>query len=162
MKTRIVLLICFVFLTKLITEAQVIHDQYTLLGTATSIAKNLTKTYHKTQKYFISETDFWSYSSYSIGRFFPSVSVADTTVDSTAIISRSSFNFSWTTSNIPANATITKVTVNFSNSTCSYTFKITQLTSLSGDKGADWQAIGNGSVKHRELLTAVHHLIHHL
>jgi|GEM_PF-5683953 len=76
----------------------------------------------------------YSASSYSLGRAFTN---GDT------IISRTYFQYSL--SSIPTNATITQVTVNYSTDVGSFTFKITQLSTIGSSDQANWSAIGNGT-----------------
>jgi hypothetical protein len=146
-KTKLFLLIACAVLMAFNAFAQPIPGQFSISGIRTSDEQVTTKQYISSSGKKISDTTTWDgYAGNSIGRQFPYVVVGDTTVDSTAYVSRSYFLYAWTTANIPANATITKVTVSFSTSgSFSYSFKITHPTSFGLDAKANWQAIGSAA-----------------
>jgi tetratricopeptide (TPR) repeat protein len=68
------------------------------------------------------------------------------TVGTDVYISRSHFDFNL--SQIPDNATISQVEVVYSTGGSGYSFKLTKLSSVSGNLQADWTAIGNASSLH--------------
>ncbi|HDR52037.1 MAG TPA: hypothetical protein ENN90_10550 [Mariniphaga anaerophila] len=71
------------------------------------------------------------------------------TIENSNYVARSYYVFNL--SAIPDNATITRVEVNYSMDGSSYTFKLTKLTSLSGDLQARWNAVGNATSLHTGL-----------
>ncbi len=114
MKTKILTLFTFLIMCSsinLFAQAPTIPGSVNLTGAWSSIGKIIPK---------VGQTTYNS-SNYYIGKIYP-------TVDSSTIISRSYAQFDL--SPIPTNATITQVTVNYSTSSNSYSFKITHSANI--------------------------------
>ncbi len=128
MRTKILLLIAVICLTaiNLFAQAPTITETKTIPGSWNPIGKTTPK---------VGQTTY-GFSAYYIGKIFP-------TADSSTVIARSYCQYDL--SPIPTNATITQITVNYSTSFGSYSFKITQVSSISpSDNPANWNAIGGG------------------
>ena len=109
--------------------AQTATDTISFVATPTvSVGKYTTK----------NDSTYYTLAMYNIGKSFNSS-------DSSSCISRCYYTYTWTTAQIPSNATIAQVTVGYSTGSGSYTFKITQVSSPGSDYAANYNAIGNGS-----------------
>lgn len=148
MKAKLFLLAASFLAASFSLTAQTVHETKPLYPISYSVGQfnhNVWDT--KNKKKISSYTDYGT-SIYGLGRLFPysATSLSDTTVDSTALVSRSCFEFTWTQSVIPANASNIKVTVNYSTSGAGYTFKLTQISSVTTyDAQTLWNAAGNGN-----------------
>ena len=128
MKVKILVLIAVICLTaiNLFAQAPTITETKTIPGSWNPMGKTTPK---------VGQTTF-GISTYCLGKIFP-------TADSSTVISRSYCKYDL--SSIPTNATITQITVNYSTSSRSYSFKLTQVSTISNsDYQANWNAIGGG------------------
>jgi hypothetical protein len=76
-------------------------------------------------------------STYAIGRKL--------NTDSSSFISRSYHQFNINQSVFPTNTQIDEVTVNYTTSAGSYSFKLTKVSAVGTDDAANWSAIGSGT-----------------
>lgn len=88
------------------------------------------------------DTTDYVYGLYGIGKY---------TSSPYTCIERECLEFRWSDSEIPDNATITQVEVNYSTSGTCCTFKLTKIDSWSEVKSAQWAAIGNATTLHTGL-----------
>lgn len=136
MKKFILVVITFCFLSGISYSQITIPEKTSLFGLANQIAK-ITVIKNKKEG-----TPSYDYGTYAIGKeFIPG------SLDTTVKIYRTYFEFDLNA--IPTNATITQVTINFSTGNIgSYSLKLTQVTSVSTDKGASWNAVASGTSLH--------------
>jgi hypothetical protein len=123
MKKYIISFLSFILFAALLHAQPIITENKILYLSGVSIAKN-TQGGNTTYNYGI----------YHIGKELS---------NNIEIIYRTYFNVDL--SAIPTNATIQEVKINYSTYSKSYTFKLTNISSLGSDLAANWTAIGNGS-----------------
>lgn len=152
MKSKMFFIVSCLLMTSSGLNAQTVHGETTLVPISTYYVGQFThNVYDSRTNQKLSTSTEWHGSSYALGRIFPVVSdPTDTTVDSTAIVSRTCFTLSWGNGTgpgqIPSNATNISVLVNYGTGSSGYTFKVTQISSLgSYDASTYWTAAGNGS-----------------
>ncbi|MBI5730509.1 MAG: hypothetical protein HY963_05165 [Ignavibacteriales bacterium] len=126
MKKFIISFLSLFLLATLIHAQPIITETKLLYPSGTSIVKNIE-----------SGNSTYAYGSYNIGKEL-----------SGAIQKIYRTYFSVDLSTIPTNATIQEVKVNYSTDYKSYTFKLTNISSLGSGLGANWAAIGSGSTLH--------------
>ncbi len=126
MKKRIISFLSLFLLATLIHAQPIITETKLLYPSGTSIVKNIEN-----------GNSTYAYGSYNIGKEL-----------SGAIQKIYRTYFSVDLSTIPTNATIQEVKVNYSTDYKSYTFKLTNISSLGSGLGANWAAIGSGSTLH--------------
>lgn len=126
MRTKIFLFTTIILISLINVNAQTVTDTVSLVPSSVQEGKFTSKTNVVT----------YDFSNYAIGKIFP-------TADSSSVISRTYHSFSLL--QIPTNATITSVKVNYTTDFGSYTFKITKVTNITPYHQTNWETIGNGS-----------------
>ena len=126
MKKHIIGFLSFILLVTLINAQPIITETKLLYPLGTSIVKNIQ-----------GGNTTYDYGIHNIGKELS---------NNIEKIYRTYFTIDL--SSIPTNATIQEVKINYSTDYKSYTFKLTNISSLGSTLGASWGAIGNGSTLH--------------
>ena len=126
MRKHIIGFLSFILLVTLINAQPIITETKLLYPLGTSIVKNIQ-----------GGNTTYDYGIYNIGK---------ESSNNIEKIYRTYFNVDL--SSIPTNATIQEVKINYSTNYKSYTFKLTNISSLGSTLGASWEAIGKGNTLH--------------